>query len=377
MSTHWHRGHRAARRADRARRRNWIIAAVAGGILVLGLGAVAAAALLAGNGDAEVATAATKRAPTTIPVAGTSVTTGPASTCRSPLTPDAPLRLWIAGDSLAYSVGNGLGKRAANTGVVAPVYESRVSSGLSSPGFFDWPKRVAEELPRLDPEVVVFVMGTNDWAVPQATPVDASGQPAWKAAYAERVKAMVDALTAGGRTLFWVGPPVLRDPKQEAGAKEIAAVIRSVVETRPRATFFDLHDLLDADDGAYTATVDDGGKKVQVRAGDGVHLTTDGADFVGAAMFAELDGKCRLKAQAVADAKQSVVETKGSTSVAAGSTATAPPVVTTPPTVAPTTPAPTVPATQPPAATTAPVTTPPTTAPPQPTTPPTTASRGP
>src|SRR5690606_32219341 len=138
--------------------------------------------------------------------------------------------LWIAGDSLAYSVGDGLGKKSANTGVVAPVYESRVSSGLASPGFFDWPKRVAEELPRVDPEVVVFVMGTNDWAVPQATPVDASGQPVWRAAYAKQVQGMVDTLTAGGRTLYWVGPPVLRDSKQEAGVKELTEVIRSVVD---------------------------------------------------------------------------------------------------------------------------------------------------
>src|SRR4051812_1560072 len=168
MSTWRHRGERADRRADR-RRRTWVVVGACAGVLVLLVGGVAAAALMSGDGDAEVAAPAARRTHATSPTssAAASVTTVPGLPCRGALTADAPLRLWIAGDSIAYSVGNGLGKKAANTGVVAPVYESRVSSGLSTPTFFDWPNRVSQELPRVNPEVVVFVMGTNDWAVPQ------------------------------------------------------------------------------------------------------------------------------------------------------------------------------------------------------------------
>lgn len=363
-----HRGSRAARRADRRKRRGWRVATfVSIGVLVCVGAAVAAAALLNDDSTPEAAapTQSTSRLETQ-PVGGNSTTTAitvPTLPCRSLLTPDAPLRLWIAGDSLAWSVGNGLGKTAANTGVVAPVYESRVSSGLSSPGFFDWPKRVAEELPRLNPEIVVFVMGTNDWATPQATPVDTSGQPAWKAKYEAQVQAMVDVLARDGRTLYWVGPPILRDSKQEAGTKQVAEITRSLVDRAPAAEYFDLHDLLDGADGTtYAQTIDVDGRKVMVRAGDGVHLTLDGGDVVGDAIFKRIDAQCRLKAQAVAGAKQTVIETKGSTSVPGGSTTTAPP-ATVAPTAAPTSP-PSPPTTAPPA--TVPATTPPTTAPPTP-----------
>jgi hypothetical protein len=316
------------------------VATVIAAVLVVG-GLAGAAIVLGGDSGAEETSATATRGVRPLPsvsVAGTSVSTLPAHPCRAPLTPSAPLRLWIAGDSIAFSVGNGLGKRAASTGVVAPVYESRVSSGLASPGFFDWPQRVATELPRLDPEVVVFVMGTNDWAVPQPTPTDASGQPTWKARYAQTVQGMVDALTAGGRTLYWVGPPVLRDPKQEAGARQVASVIREVVARDADALYVDAHDLLDTEDGAYTATVEVDGKRIQARTSDGVHFTPDGGDYLGNAIFAALDAQCRLKAQAVPDAKQPVIETQGSTSVAPGSTATAPPVVTNPVSVATTAP---------------------------------------
>jgi hypothetical protein len=350
MSNTWHRGHRAARRAGR-RRRNWIVAAVVGGLLVLALGGFAAATVLADHGDAEVATTVTTP-PTGAPVAvvGSTVSTAPPLPCRAGLTPEVPLRLWIAGDSIAYSVGNGLGAKAADTGVVAPVYESRVSSGLSTPGFFDWPARVGEELARLDPEVVVFVMGTNDWAVPQETPVDATGAPAWKADYAQGVADVVAELTAGGRVLYWVGPPVLEDEEEDAGVRAVAAVIRDVVERSPNAEFVDAHALFADADGSYTANLEIDGKKVTVRAGDGVHLTTEGADYVGAALFDRLDAQCRLGEQVVKGVTQPVVETQGSTSVAPGSTA---PPATSPPTVA---------ASTAPTAAPVPQTTPPTTA---------------
>ena len=84
---------------------------------------------------------------------------------RRSLTPDDPLRLWIAGDSLAGSLGPSLGEMTAETGVAAPVYDSRVSSGLANPSFFNWPKHATTELARLRPEAVAFIIGTNDYPI--------------------------------------------------------------------------------------------------------------------------------------------------------------------------------------------------------------------
>src|SRR5262245_30752629 len=363
------RAERRAQRTGRSRRGWWIAAIVAAGVILVGALAVGAAALLQDDGEPSSArTTPHAPTPTFDRSIATTATTTPDAKCRAGLTADAPLRLWIAGDSIAWSVGNGLGKRAAATGVVAPVYESRVSSGVSSPGFFDWPKRVSEEVPRLNPEVVVFVMGTNDWMAPQPTPLDATGQPAWKGKYHSQVQSLVDELARDGRILYWLGPPILKDPKQDAGAQAAAAVIKSVIAGNPDAHFVDAHTLLDADDGSYTPTVEVDGKKVLVRAGDGIHLTPEGGDFVGAALFDLIDQQCSLKAQSQPNSKQVVVETKGSTPVPVGSprnsstpqptsspTTTPPP----PPTQAPVV---TVPTTAPPAATTPPATTPGTTA---------------
>jgi len=82
--------------------------------------------------------------------------------CRTPLTSKDPLRLWIAGDSLAGSLGPALGEMTGGTGVVAPTFDTRPSSGLTSPAFFNWPEHAREEVARIDPEVVVFIIGAKD-----------------------------------------------------------------------------------------------------------------------------------------------------------------------------------------------------------------------
>ena len=77
-------------------------------------------------------------------------TTTGARNCR-PLSTTDPLRLWVGGDSLAGSLGPSLGKLAGATGVVQPYFDSRVSSGLADPGFFDWPTHATTEMARLEP----------------------------------------------------------------------------------------------------------------------------------------------------------------------------------------------------------------------------------
>ena len=93
----------------------------------------------------------------------TVTTTVDGKRCRTLSTTD-PLRLWVGGDSLAGSLGPALGTITGATGVVQPYFDSRVSSGLADPGFFDWPDHATTEMARLDPEVVVFIIGTNDSA---------------------------------------------------------------------------------------------------------------------------------------------------------------------------------------------------------------------
>ena len=341
--------------AARARRRGRLL--VAGSIVVAASLALALGALVASGAletDDEASPAVVGGAATTSTTPRPARDQGP--TCGAQLTSEDPLVLWVGGDSLAGTLGPSLGEQAGATGVVQPIYDSRVSSGLSSPEFFDWPEHATDadaELVQLDPDVVVFIIGANDW--PSVT-----GTSAWEAEYAQQVEEMLTILEGSreDRHVYWVGSPILQEKRKDAGVQQINAVARRVVEQHPRATYVDAYALFSDADGKYAASLpDEPDKNVRVRAGDGVHLTDAGGDLLARPVFDLIDQRCDVGAHAIEGASKKVLQAKGSDGPGGGSGgsgtsarssggtgATAPPTVETLPAPAPPTEPPTEPA---------------------------------
>ncbi len=289
-------------RSQRARRHRWVV----GGGIVLAV-AGTATALLA-TGVVALSDGGSTTPTTTARVAiGTTTTTAPAKAPPRRLTVDQPLRLWIAGDSLAGSVGPALGQMTADTGVVAPEYDSRVSSGLLSPNFFDWPKHAKQQLDVIDPEVVVFLVGTNDANV-------------WSnrlgPEYRARTEAMMRILAGNGRQVYWIGPPVARASDLERGSIAVGLIARAAASKVKGVTYVDAHGLFDDANGDYQQSfADETGKRHVMRAGDGVHFSVDGADYLSRFVFRLLDESWDILAQADPSHPQKVKETEGSTQV--------------------------------------------------------------
>jgi hypothetical protein len=240
-------------------------------------------------------------------VARSVTTTTGARNCR-PLSTSDPLRLWVGGDSLAGSLGPSLGTIAGATGVVQPYFDSRVSSGLADPGFFDWPDHATTEMARLDPEVVVFIIGTNDWTAVSGT---------WKDDYSAKVDSMMKTLIGPGRTVYWLGAPTLKDPKMDAAVVQVNAVAQDVAKRHPKVHYVDTYKLFSDADGAFSADLpDETGKVTTMRTGDGVHFTNDGAGYLARQVYKLVDAQCGVTEQKVSGATKQTIETEGSTQVA-------------------------------------------------------------
>ena len=121
--------------------------------------------------------------------AGVKHVESPAEPTHRALNPLQPLKLWVGGDSLAGALGPSLGKMTAATGVVQPYYDSRISTGLIS-GNIDWPRHATEQLAQMNPEVVVFMIGTNDAVVYNDSQAEE---------YAQKVDEMMRVLIGMGR----------------------------------------------------------------------------------------------------------------------------------------------------------------------------------
>jgi hypothetical protein len=238
---------------------------------------------------------------------------------RRALTVDEPLRLWIGGDSLAGSLGPSLGETTAATGVVAPRFDSRVSSGLMSPGFFDWPEHATEEMSRRDPEAVVFIIDTNDAnAMPDLTSAtSASGATDWRTEYSDKVEEMMQIFIGDAhRPVYWVATPPMKDQHLDDNVEVLNGVIAEVAARHPEVTFIDVSDEFTDEDGDFTTTVtDETGDTVSLRAGDGVHLTPEGGDRMAVPVYAAIDAAWRISAQTVPGHVQPIVQTEGSSQI--------------------------------------------------------------
>ncbi|MEO9254980.1 MAG: GDSL-type esterase/lipase family protein [Tepidiformaceae bacterium] len=196
----------------------------------------------------------------------------------------AGLRVWADGDSTSYFVSvavlSMLGAEGAIEVQDAPEY--KISSGLMSPGFFDWPAYLASQMERTWPDVVVFMLGAND----------AVGAPSADV-YRERVAAVMDELDAPGRTVVWVGQPHMGvEPSGRNLSPEIL-VLNQVFEEeaakRPWVIYVDTWALTSDAAGNYARDLpDENGVLETMRGDDGIHLSAAGGRRIAQAVIAAL-----------------------------------------------------------------------------------------
>lgn len=335
---------RRGRRIRRVKaRRQRIVAGVIAVVLLIGLALLATETVRFSGGAGPILARAAHSQPDAV-----TSSTAPGRPCRSPLTVANPLRLWVGGDSLAGSLGPALGAIAGATGVVQPYFDSRVSSGLTNPSFFNWPAQATKEMARLNPEIAVFIIGANDFLAPASRPpttstttsTTSSTEP-WKVDYIQRVEAMLKTLSAPGRTVIWVGPPPFNKERKSDndGVRLISEVSQEVIARHPEAIFVDDYKLFVDANGKYAAQLPDAnGKLVLMRTGDGVHFTAEGGKRLGRAVFRLINTQCYVESQAVPGATLPTIQTAGSTLVAPGSAEhPGEPIATTPPATDPTT----------------------------------------
>lgn len=206
-------------------------------------------------------------------------------------TPDNKAVLYIAGDSDAGTFGPYLDKLMKQTGMVTTNLDYKVSSGLSRPDFFDWPAHFEQQIPQVNPDIVVLTFGGNDaqglrnldksWAV-QHTPGGEGDDADWRAEYAKRVGAAMDYLGGDNRTLIWVGIPNDDNPEVTARLQVQNEVVRAEAGKRPNMVFIDTWKRFSGLNGGFAEVVQDprDGQFKDVRRDDGFHLNETGAEIL-------------------------------------------------------------------------------------------------
>ena len=193
-------------------------------------------------------------------------------------TPSRKLRVAIIGDSLAAGVGYFAG-RVFDPTLSRVSRQGRISTGLSRPDYFDWPRAMERIIAGYRPDLVIVMIGENDGQHIRSSTGRIEAQAAttaWPPAYAERVREFMSIAVAGDARVVWVGLPVLRDRAKWSGIRRRNEIYAEAAAAIGDVEYLDAWDLFDAPDGGYTAYLHDGGRLQEVRSQDGVHFTPIG-----------------------------------------------------------------------------------------------------
>ncbi len=225
---------------------------------------------------------------TTEPATTEPADTEPANT--GPPGPDNKAKVYIVGDSDAGTFGPYLQELVDGTAVAVTELNYKVSSGLARPDFYDWPAELAAALPKVDPDIVVATFGGNDSQGLAAfqdelefvvgDPLDNEAE--WSAEYTARVGAVMDLLLEDGRTVIWVGIPNDDNPDVTAKLAIQDRAAKAAAASRPSVIFIDTWARFSGRDGNWAEFVIDprDGEGKDVRAEDGFHLNTNGAEIL-------------------------------------------------------------------------------------------------
>jgi hypothetical protein len=215
---------------------------------------------------------------------------------RAKFTPDDPMRIWVAGDSLVITPGWAVYRALGRNDAVERVgdVDGRVATGLTRPDVFNWFKHVDEQVKAQKVDTVVFCFGGNDdsgsmTGLPEGASLGEFGGQRWTREYRRRVGGLMDTANQAGAFVVWLGLPVTKDAAQSRRWKVINRSIQAEAEKRPgKVAYVDMYGLL-SDDGAFAPYLPDkDGQLEKVRADDGVHLERAGGDRIARQVVREL-----------------------------------------------------------------------------------------
>jgi uncharacterized protein len=216
----------------------------------------------------------------------------PKPAARPVFTSAHPLRVWVAGDSLAGVPGEALERVGGAVDVVA--VESRLSTGLTRPDLYNWFTRIQQAPKDLRPQVAVLSFGADDAhdfmaGVPEGRSVGPLGSATWDAEYRRRVDGVTRELAADGIYVVWLGLPI----PDGAGFKKSFPIVNRILEAVVKAhaktaAYVDTWDLLADAHGRYASYLRVHGKLTLMRLPDGVHYTGAGGDRIAAQVLTQL-----------------------------------------------------------------------------------------
>ncbi|MGA9078584.1 MAG: DUF459 domain-containing protein [Acidimicrobiales bacterium] len=209
-----------------------------------------------------------------------------------------PMTILEIGDSLGEDLGFGLADELGGDPRVHLLQNAVGDTGLSNEGYFDWPAVLAQQLQRYHPQLVVVMLGGNDWqGFITNGQVAFTGTKLWTSVYTQRVDEVMTEATAAGTHVLWVGLPIMEDPTFGSHMAYLNAIYISQAKRYRDVVFIPTWKLFSNSAGQYAAFLPNAsGSLVEVRDPDGVHIDPGGGtDLLGDYVVSRIEGIWHIK----------------------------------------------------------------------------------
>ncbi|MBC3452556.1 DUF459 domain-containing protein [Pseudomonas mosselii] len=192
--------------------------------------------------------------------------------------------VFLVGDSLMQGVAPHLANSLRKRYQIRTFNLSKQSTGLAYPGFFNWPKTVADTLDH-EPNVrlMVVFLGPNDpWDMPQGKgkPFLRFKSPEWELAYRARIDSILEQARTHNVQVIWVGPPNMEKARLSTAMGYLSGLYQEQTALFGQH-YVSANPILGYTDANFSYTVQTPqGKRVKVRVDDGIHFTITGQKMI-------------------------------------------------------------------------------------------------
>jgi uncharacterized protein len=207
----------------------------------------------------------------------------------------------LVGDSMmAVGLSDNLLRGIARRKELHAIRAFRAGTGLSRPDTFDWMQQYPQMLGESKPDAIIVAIGANDGqSFVQDGKVLEFGSDAWTATYRDRLNRFVGMLTKDGAQVIWIGLPPMRIAKYDARMSLINRLAYETVSQREHVTWWNAGTLIADPQGQFREYAQrPDGSSIRLRAGDGIHLSEDGAGLLAPPLLAWLDPPAKATAAA-------------------------------------------------------------------------------
>ena len=168
--------------------------------------------------------------------------------------------------------------------------ESLESTGLTVKRRLDWVQKIKTEIVEHNLTTVAVFLGPNDpWDIYEKKQVIRFPSPEWEAVYSARVSEICEFAKEKKVHLIWIGLPTMKEKRVHSGATVQNPIFRDNMK-RYGFDFVSTEALIGHLDQPYVRFMtDESGKKINLRADDGIHFSPQGLQRIAAAVLKTID----------------------------------------------------------------------------------------